>query len=149
MNTQLDIAITKVREKLERNPLGLTIGQLQTLCKLSNKTVKDALAKLHVECDAAGVVVLPVPKTDEYITEYAPSNHIAKKTFSESEPKPQESASKPKNKPFTPNPTRGYEVQKGKVKIFLDRKASSKVLTLGINDLRELLRAVEKSEAVT
>lgn len=52
---------------------------------------------------------------------------------------------KPRNKPFTPNPTRGYEVQKGRVKIYLDRKACSRVLTLSIDDLRELVRAAEKA----
>ena len=55
---------------------------------------------------------------------------------------------KPRNKPFTPNLTRGYEVQRDKVKIFLDRKASSKVLTLSLDDLKELVNAVEKSERV-
>lgn len=50
------------------------------------------------------------------------------------------------NKPFTPNPTRGYEVKPGKVKIFLDRKASSHTLTLTVDDLKELVRAVEKSQ---
>lgn len=53
-----------------------------------------------------------------------------------------------RNKPFTPNLTRGYEVQRDKVKIFLDRKASSKVLTLSLEDLKELVNAVEKSERV-
>ena len=55
---------------------------------------------------------------------------------------------KPRNKPFTPNLTRGYEVQRDKVKIFLDRRASSKVLTLSLDDLKELVNAVEKSERV-
>lgn len=57
-------------------------------------------------------------------------------------------AKKFRNRPFTPNPITGYQVQKGKAKIFLDRKATSKTLTLSIDDLRELVTAVEKSERV-
>lgn len=53
---------------------------------------------------------------------------------------------KPRNKPFTPNGTLGYQVCSGKVKIFLERRASSRTLTLHINDLRELVHAVEKSQ---
>lgn len=56
------------------------------------------------------------------------------------------SAARKPCKPFTPNPTRGYEVQRGKVKIYLDRRAASRVITLSIEDLRELVRAVEKAE---
>lgn len=55
---------------------------------------------------------------------------------------------KPRNKPFTPNPIMGYQVQKGKTKIFLDRRATSKTLTLSLDDLKELVNAVEKSERV-
>lgn len=55
---------------------------------------------------------------------------------------------KPRNKPFTPNPIMGYRVQKGKAKIFLDRRATSKTLTLSLDDLKELVNAVEKSERV-
>lgn len=55
---------------------------------------------------------------------------------------------KPRNKPFTPNPIMGYQVQKGKAKIFLDRRATSKTLTLSLDDLKELVNAVEKSERV-
>lgn len=51
-----------------------------------------------------------------------------------------------RNKPFTPNPTVGYRVEKGKVLVFLDRKASSKTLTLTVQDLKELITAVEKSQ---
>lgn len=62
---------------------------------------------------------------------------------------PQPKAVKPKrNKPFTPNPTKGYQVANGKVKIFLDRKASSRTLTLTLEDLKELIRAAEKAQAV-
>ena len=50
--------------------------------------------------------------------------------------------------PFTPNPIMGYQVQKGKAKIFLDRKASSKTLTLSLDDLKELVMAVEKAERI-
>ncbi|VWX31312.1 hypothetical protein ENHY17A_50121 [Moraxellaceae bacterium 17A] len=53
-----------------------------------------------------------------------------------------------RNKPFTPNPIMGYQVQKGKAKIFLDRRATSKTLTLSLDDLKELVNAVEKSERV-
>lgn len=55
---------------------------------------------------------------------------------------------KTRNKPFTPNPIMGYQVQKGKAKIFLDRRATSKTLTLSLDDLKELVNAVEKSERV-
>ena len=55
---------------------------------------------------------------------------------------------KTRNKPFTPNPIMGYQVQKGKAKIFLDRRATSKTLTLSLEDLKELVNAVEKSERV-
>lgn len=62
------------------------------------------------------------------------------------EPEPATTKAIKRTKPFTPNPTRGYEVQKGKVKIYLDRRAASRVLTLTVDDLRELTRAVEKSK---
>ena len=38
--------------------------------------------------------------------------------------------------------------QNGKAKIFLDRRATSKTLTLSLDDLKELVNAVEKSERV-
>ncbi|AUZ05333.2 hypothetical protein ADP71_18080 [Vitreoscilla sp. C1] len=50
-----------------------------------------------------------------------------------------------RSKPYTPNPTRGYEAKKGYVKIFLERRACSRTLTLTVDDLKELLRAVEKA----
>lgn len=65
--------------------------------------------------------------------------------ISQSEDTPAEA---PRNKPFTPNPITGYQVQKGKAKIFLNRKATSKTLTLTIEDLEELVNAVKKSERV-
>ncbi|UOO93351.1 hypothetical protein [Vitreoscilla stercoraria] len=52
---------------------------------------------------------------------------------------------KVRNKPFTPNPTRGYEAKHGYVKIFLERRACSRTLTLTVDDLKELLRAAEKA----
>lgn len=52
---------------------------------------------------------------------------------------------KKRNKPFTPNPLMGYQVEKGKIKIFLDRRASSKTLTLTTEHLSELVNAVNKA----
>lgn len=69
----------------------------------------------------------------------------AEEETAEKAPAEKQTAKRRPVKPFTPNPTRGYEVQPGKVKIFLDRRATSRTLTLSIDDLRELVKAVEKA----
>lgn len=112
---QLSEVIAKIEHALNASDLGLSIGQIQTATKLSNKTVKTALKHMSVEFDGVGYQL----KKDEIVTSSQAEILPAKK----------------RNRPFTPNPLMGYQVEKGKVKIFLNRRASSKTLTLTKEDL--------------
>lgn len=141
----IDKAMVDILVALRKSPVGLSLSQIQTICRLSAKTVKAALKELDLTPDAAGVyfdgavaaaAVEPTPAAPVPVIEpiVQPKTEAAVKK-----------SSTPRAKPYTPNPTRGYEVQKGKVKIFLDRKAASRTLTLSIADLQELVAAVQKA----
>lgn len=121
---QLQIAIAKIEHALNASDLGLSIGQIQTATKLSNKTVKTALQHMNVEFDGVGYMLKAV---ENDVTSSQAELQVKKR-----------------NRPFTPNPLMGYQVEKDKVKIFLDRRASSKTLTLTKEDLVELVNAVNK-----
>lgn len=121
MTDKLQTVINQITQCLDGADLGLTIGQIQTMTRLSNKTVKTALKHMDVEFDGAGYLL---KKEVDIITS---------------------SQAKKRNKPFTPNPLMGYQVEKGKIKIFLDRRASSKTLTLTTEHLSELVNAVNKA----
>lgn len=124
---QLQTAIAKIEHALNASDLGLSIGQIQTATKLSNKTVKTALQHMSVEFDGVGYQLKKDDTKDEITSSQAEILQAKKR-----------------NKPFTPNPLMGYQVEKGKVKIFLNRHASSKTLTLTKEDLAELVNAVNK-----
>ena len=49
-NQALEKAITNVIAALEKEPLGLEISQLMTVCRLSNKTTKRILSIIKAEC---------------------------------------------------------------------------------------------------
>lgn len=49
-NKALEKAITNVMAALEKEPLGLEISQLMTICRLSNKTTKIVLGVIRAEC---------------------------------------------------------------------------------------------------
>lgn len=126
MTDKLQTVINQITQCLDGADLGLTIGQIQTMTRLSNKTVKTALKHMDVEFDGAGYLL---KKEVDIITSSQSQFTQAKK----------------RNKPFTPNPLMGYQVEKGKIKIFLDRRASSKTLTLTTEHLSELVNAVNKA----
>ncbi|AKG07031.1 hypothetical protein AAX06_01690 [Moraxella bovoculi] len=128
MTDKLQTVINQITECLDSADLGLTIGQIQTMTRLSNKTVKTALKHMDVEFDGAGYLLKKTAEVD-IITSSQSQLIQAKK----------------RNKPFTPNPLMGYQVEKGKIKIFLDRRASSKTLTLTTEHLSELVNAVNKA----
>ncbi|AKG09017.1 hypothetical protein AAX05_01190 [Moraxella bovoculi] len=128
MTDKLQTVINQITECLDSADLGLTIGQIQTMTRLSNKTVKTALKHMDVEFDGAGYLLKKTAEVDII-------------TSSQS----QLTQAKKRNKPFTPNPLMGYQVEKGKIKIFLDRRASSKTLTLTTEHLSELVNAVNKA----
>lgn len=123
-----------VRELLDKHPNGLTINEIMVKTNNKYRDIKDTLAKLPVEFDGEFYYLYTSPEHRQQIKEQimAASNHTL----------PPKQAKR--NKPFTPNPTTGYQVMAGKVKIFLDRRASSKTLTLSIEDLEELVNAVKK-----
>ncbi|OOR87189.1 hypothetical protein B0181_10910 [Moraxella caviae] len=125
MTDQLQTVIAKIEHALNASDLGLSIGQIQTATKLSNKTVKTALKHMNVEFDGVGYMLKAVE--NDVTSSQAEILHAKKR-----------------NRPFTPNPFMGYQVEKGKVKIFLNRRASSKTLTLTKDDLAELVNAVNK-----
>lgn len=121
---QLQTVITKITQALENADLGLSVGELMTITKLSRKTITTALKHMSVEFDGVGY---QLKKDDEITSSQAEILQVKKR-----------------NRPFTPNPLMGYQVEKGKVKIFLNRRASSKTLTLTKEDLAELVNAVNK-----
>ncbi|WP_333660984.1 hypothetical protein [Acinetobacter sp.] len=49
-NQALEKAITNVMAALEKEPLGLEISQLMTVCRLSNRTTKIVLNVIRAEC---------------------------------------------------------------------------------------------------
>ena len=49
-NQALEKAITNVIAALEKEPLGLEISQLMTVCRLSNRTTKIVLGVIKAEC---------------------------------------------------------------------------------------------------
>lgn len=112
---QLQTVITKITQALENADLGLSVGELMTITKLSRKTITTALKHMSVEFDGVGY---QLKKDDEITSSQAEILQVKKR-----------------NRPFTPNPLMGYQVEKGKVKIFLNRRASSKTLTLTKEDL--------------
>lgn len=127
-----------IRELLEKHPQGLTIDEIRLKSKLPHKTVKEQLNKLPVEFDGEFYYLYTSPEHRQQIKE---------QIMNTSKTEPITAKQVKRNKPFTPNPTTGYQVMAGKVKIFLDRKASSKTLTLSIEDLEELVNAVRKGVA--
>lgn len=118
-----------IRKLLEANPNGLTTLQLRMQSKLTHIEVKNALRELPVE-HHDNVYFIHGKKPEIKQTE--------EKQTEEMKPEIK------RNKPFTPNPLMGYQVAKGKIKIFLNRKATSKTLTLTVDDLEELVNAVKK-----
>ncbi|WFF39251.1 hypothetical protein LU290_03245 [Moraxella nasibovis] len=122
---QLQTIITEITQALENADLGLSVGELMTITKLSRKTITTALKHMSVEFDGVGYQLKAVE--NDVTSSQAEILHAKKR-----------------NRPFTPNPLMGYQVEKGKVKIFLNRRASSKTLTLTKEDLAELVNAVNK-----
>ena len=129
-----------LRKLLEDNPNGLTLDEIRLKTGgVGHRQIKQHLAKLPVEFDGEFYYLV---KSPEHRTELQAKIKEKAMTSSQAEIV---KVKKVRSKPFTPNPTRGYEVQKGRVKIFLDRRASSRTLTLSIDDLKELVNAVEKA----
>ncbi len=145
-----------LRPILEAHPNGVSINELMVKTRLPHKKIKTELDRLPVVFDGEYYhlyqnqeqkAVLQAQFTPKATN---PSPHPkAVQAIKEAVQAPKE-AKKPtkRNPPFTPNPIMGYQVQKGKAKIFLDRKASSKTLTLSLDDLKELVMAVEKAERI-
>ena len=131
-----------VKEAIENRPLGATIDDIYNSTKLSMTTIRNTLAQLPTEQRGDEYFLL-----DEQATKTAPKADL-NENAQEKPVTNQATVKKIRNKPFTPNPTRGYEIKKDKVKIFLDRRTGSKVLTLSLSDLKELVNAIEKSEYV-
>lgn len=71
-------AKAKVIEALENDPLGLSISQLMTVCRLGIKTVKEALSSIEV-CEEQGVYFLKnKPPKIEPTHEQAPVEKVKK-----------------------------------------------------------------------
>ncbi|WP_230656958.1 hypothetical protein [Psychrobacter sp. I-STPA10] len=127
-------AIIKVEDILADEPLGLSLGELQTKAKMSSSAVKNTLEIMDNVAYKNGMYILLDNENE------TPEEEEVSQVISSEKKKVK------RNKPFTPNPIRGYEVQKGKAKIFLERRACSKTLTLTIEHLEELTNAVKKAE---
>lgn len=159
--------INKVKNILGTSALGIDFSELLSLSELSPVTLKKTLVEIGATQNPAGLWLLP--STDTVDAESEPEQvadvDIQVPVINNAENIPSETGKTSKNhdvttvinnpkpikavkrhKPFTPNPTCGYQVEKDKVKIFLERKAGSRTLTLSIHDLRELVHAVEKCE---
>lgn len=123
-----------IRTLLENCPTGLTISELMVKSKLPFKHVKTELDRLPVVTD--GNVY--------HLYQSAEERALLQAQFAQAKIAQNRDKKVKRNPPFTPNPLMGYQVQKGKVKLFLDRRASSKTLTLTLDDLKELVMATEK-----
>ena len=132
-----------LRELLEANPQGLTIDEIRVKTMWSHKKIKEALQKLPVEFDGEFYYLV---QSAEHRAELKAQFSAKKESQHVASAQPTQTTKivKPRNKPFTPNPTNGYQVVGNKVKIFLNRKACSKTLTLTVDDLQELVNAVRK-----
>ena len=162
-------SIRRVFETIKENTVvGISLGELAEKARLSSTATKTALSYIDgitVENglyfyqaetslqntsqvnETAPVINDDNELEDTTVTIQAPVQSIIEEAQSV-EVEKLTMPKKPRNKPFTPNPIMGYQVQKGKAKIFLDRRATSKTLTLSLDDLKELVNAVEKSERV-
>ncbi len=133
--------IRNIKQALMDNPKGLTLDEINQKTKLSISTIQVTLKILESE-----VIYNEVENAyalAERITKpLTPANDepIIDKTTGETTKKPML-----KRKPFTPNPTKGYEVKGDKVRIFLDRRNNAKSLTLSADDLEELVNAIKKA----
>lgn len=65
-NAQSDLqkAKSKVEEALSNDPMGLTIAQLMSVCRLSNKTVKNILAVINVQNDDGVYYLTSAPRAE-------------------------------------------------------------------------------------
>lgn len=116
-------------------PEGINSSEVAQLLKVNEKTLLLAAQAL---ADSGAIKIRKVGKFIRLCATQGASGEQPKTASAPSKTK--------RNKPFTPNPTKGYRVEKGKVKIFLDRRASSRTLTLSVEDLQELVNAVKKLE---
>lgn len=131
-----------LRTLLEAHPDGLSINELMIKTRLPHKHIKTELDRLPVVFDGEFYVLYQNPEQKALL-----QAKIAQTQDKETN-KGATAKKIKRNPPFTPNPIMGYQVQKGKAKIFLDRRASSKTLTLSLNDLKELVMAVEKAQRI-
>lgn len=150
-----------LRPILEAHPNGVSINELMVKTRLPHKKIKTELDRLPVVFDGEYYHLYQNPEQKAILQAQIAQSSLANKrqttqtaTQETVQKTPKETVQKtpkpaPKrNKPFTPNPIMGYQVQKGKAKIFLDRRASSKTLTLSLDDLKELVMAVEKVQRI-
>ena len=128
-----------IREILEQYPLGLTVRQLHLKSGIAVKEIKQALKRLPVVVDGEHYILYDSPASKEQIMVQINSKQPV-------EPTPSVSVAKRRHRPFRINPTLGYQVVGDKVKIFLERRACSRTLTLSKDDLRDLIQAVEKTD---
>lgn len=133
-----------IRVTLHRPGAAAAAREISAGVLVRREAVTELLAALSKQ--AADGTAAETAAEQPQSSEAQPANQAADGIKPAPESKAKPSAARKPCKPFTPNPTRGYEVQRGKVKIFLDRRAASRVLTLSIEDLRELVRAVEKAQ---
>ena len=142
-----------LRPILEAHPNGVSINELMVKTRLPHKKIKTELDRLPVVFDGEYYHLYQNQEQKAVLQAQIAQSSLANKIQTTQTPTQETVQETPKpapkrNKPFTPNPIMGYQVQQGKAKIFLDRKASSKTLTLSLDDLKELVMAVEKAERI-
>ncbi|OOS04350.1 hypothetical protein SAMN02745664_1249 [Moraxella cuniculi DSM 21768] len=128
-----------IREILEQYPLGLTIQQLHLKSGIAVKEIKQSLKKLPVVVDGEHYILYDSPASKEQVMAQISTEKPA-------DPAPTAPMAKRRHRPFRINPTLGYQVVGDKIKIFLERRACSRTLTLSKDDLRDLIQAVEKTD---
>lgn len=130
--------INKIKEVLTDNPKGLNFEEIVTLARKNPNVIQVALEVLgkanNVKFDDVEQLYFwvdnPTTETAEVVNETETNTEIA--------------TPKPKNryKRFSPNKVTGFMLEKAKIRVFLDRRASSHTATLSLDDFEMLAGAL-------
>lgn len=123
-----------VKQALIDNPKGLTLDEINQTTKLSISTIQTALKILESEIhfDEVEQVYIFITPANE------PKNETAGKTVAD------QIQEVPKRKMFAPIALTGFQIKGENVRIFLNKRNNAQSITLSVNDLKDLLKSVQK-----
>ena len=145
--------INKVKRILTSNPKGLTLDEINQESGLAIPIVQTALKIIESEIIyddveksyALAELINTKPANDEMFDE--PTVEVKAETAGEiaSEPKPAKPAPKKEGRKMrSPTQITGYHIKGENVRIFLDKRHNAQSITLSVNDLKYLLKSVQK-----